>query len=205
MNEMMKELRPEQQGRKSTYYKGCTETKMRRMAGSRFVANVIWEIGLPRLPPFVTEQRLPSGKELQAFPETIQSVLEWLDHIAKSLLKHRKTQEYAEAVRKSAVAHGQSGLSATEQETKAAIDKANKDWWTAKDLDKQWSNRTLTWNTCKPWQKKLLQAYWDGSLEQKRLEATSGGTRDSMCRMPSVATGSATNQTDYSQGTGSCQ
>ena len=166
------------------------------MTGSTFVANAIWEIGLPRLPPFATEQRLPSGKELQAFPETIQSVLEWLDHIAKSLLEHRKTPEYAEALRKSGVAHGQSGLSAAEQETKAAIDKANKDFWTAKDLAKQWSKRTLTSNNCKPWQKKLLDAYWDGSLEQKRREATSGGTRDTMCRMPSVATGSATEQTD---------
>ena len=119
-----------------------------------------------------------------------------MDRIATALLEHRAAAEYAEAVRKSGVAHGQSGLSATEQETKAAIDKANKDFWTAKDLDKQWSKRMLTWNTCKPWQKKLLQAYWDGSLEQKRLEATSGGTRDTMCRMPSVATGSATEQTD---------
>ena len=153
---------------------------------------------MPRLPPFATEQRVLSAKELQAFQETIQSVLEWLDHIAKSLLKHRKTPEYAEAVRKSGVAHGQSGLSATEQDTKAAIDKANKDFWTAKDLDKQWSKRTLTWNRCQPWQKKLLNAYWDGSLKLKRFEATSGGSRDTMCRMPSVATGSATEQIDDS-------
>ena len=126
-------------------------------------------------------------------------MLEWLDRIATSLLEHRATTEYAEAVRKSGVAHGQSGLSATEQETKAAINKANKDFYTAKALAKQWSKRTLTSNNCKPWQKKLLQAYWDGSLEQKRLEATSGGSRDTMCRMPSVATGSATEQTDDSQ------
>ena len=85
--------------------------------------------------------------------------------------------------------------------TKTAIDKANKDFWTAKDLAKQWDKRALTWKTCKPWQKKLLEAYWDVSLEYKMLEATSGGSRDTMCRTPSVATGSATKQTDYSRRT----
>ena len=93
MEDLKKDLRPEQQGKTWTYYKGCTETKMRRMTGSVFVANVIWEIGLPRLPPFATEQRLPSATDLEAFPETIKSVLEWLDRIATALLKHHTTPE----------------------------------------------------------------------------------------------------------------
>ena len=96
---------------------------MRRVAGRVFVANAIWTIGLPRLPPFATEQRtssasqssyLPqlSARDLEAIPETIQSVLEWLDRIAHALLHHRTTNEYQDALRKSGVAHGQSGLSA---------------------------------------------------------------------------------------------
>ena len=179
-----------QQGREWTYYKGCTEIKMRRLTGSVFVANVIWEIGLPRLPPFATEQRLPSATDLEAFPEAIKSVLEWLDRIATALLNHHRTPEYKEAVRKSGVVHRESGLDATEQEIRWAIRKAQKDIRNAKELAKQWHYRTLTWDTCKPWQRKLLQAYWDGSLEERLTKATSGGSRDTMCRMPSMATGS---------------
>ena len=85
MKALKKNARLDQQSKDWTYYKNCTWSKIRRLTGSTFVANAIWEIGLPRLPPFATEQRLPSAKELQAFPETIQSVLEWLDHIAKSI------------------------------------------------------------------------------------------------------------------------
>ena len=48
---------------------------------------------------------------------------------------------------------------------------------------------------------KLLEAYWDGSLKHNVLEATSGGSRDTMCRTPSLATGSATKETDYSRRT----
>ena len=117
---------------------------MRGEAGHVFVTNAIWTIGLPRLPPFATEQRL-SAQGLHAVPEAIQNVLEWLDRIASVLLKHHTTKEYQEALRKSGVEHGQSGLSATELETRAAIRKAKFDMRTAKELAKQWDNGTLTW------------------------------------------------------------
>ena len=100
MEEMKKTLRPDQQGRKFTYYKSCTETKMRREAGHVFIANAIWTLGLPRLPLFATEQRPPSATDLEAVPEAIQSVLEWLDRIASALLSHHATKEYEEALRK---------------------------------------------------------------------------------------------------------
>ena len=47
-------LRPEQAGRNWTYYKSCVESALRRDSGSKHVALAIWEIGLPRLPPFAT-------------------------------------------------------------------------------------------------------------------------------------------------------
>ena len=80
MDEMKKDLREDQQGKKWTYYKSCTEAKMRREAGHVFVANAIWTIGLPRLPPPATEQRL-SAQDLHAVREAIQSVMGWLDLI----------------------------------------------------------------------------------------------------------------------------
>ena len=172
--------------------------KMRREAEHVFVANAIWQIGFPPLPPFATEQRRapPAGprrdpqlsaQDLEAVPEAIRSVLDWLDRIATVLLLHRTMPEYQEARRKSGVAHGQSGLSATEQKTRAAIRKAKFDMRTAKALAEQWGDYTLTWDTCSLWRKTLLHAYWDGSLRQRLNEVTSQGSADPMCRTPSLA------------------
>ena len=87
-------------------------------------ANAIWAIGLPRLPPFATEQQIPTAEELLAVPEAVESVVDRLDRIAVTSLDHHTTAEYKEARRKSGIAYGESGLSATEQETRAAIRKA---------------------------------------------------------------------------------
>ena len=85
MEELKKDLRDDQKNRDWTYYKSCTNSKMRTKAGHVFIANAIWEIGLPHLPPFATEQRQLaqlSAQELEDVPEAIQSVLNWLDRIA---------------------------------------------------------------------------------------------------------------------------
>ena len=76
--EFKRTMREDQKGKKSSYYKSCTETKMRRKAGSSFLANAIWQIGLPRLPPFATEQQgkqLPK-QALEAVPEAVRNVLQ---------------------------------------------------------------------------------------------------------------------------------
>ena len=197
MEELKKDLRPEQQGQTSNCYKRCTEVKMRNEAGHGFVANAIWTIGLPVLPPFATEQRAPSATDLEAVPEAIQSVLEWLDRIASALLNHHKTKEYEEALRKSGVTHCKSGLSATEQETRAAIRKAKRDMRIANDLATEYRHGRLTLDTCRLWQRPLLEAYLNGSLSERLKEVTSGGSRDTMCRTPSLAIGSATDQANH--------
>ena len=143
---------------------------MRREAGHVFIANAIWAIGLPSLPQFDTDQARSSATEqrqdtqlsaqdLEALPWAIQSVLEWLDRVAVALLDHRTTPEYQEALRKSGISHGQAGLSATEQETRAANRKAKFDMHMAKQLAKEWDTGVLTMNNCNHWQFKLLQAY----------------------------------------------
>ena len=164
---------------------------MRREAGHVLAANAIWQIGLPCLPPSAIEQRPStqlSPQDLDAVPEAIQNVLEWLDRIATVFLNHRTTKEYQEAVRKAGVEHGQSGLSATEQETRAAKRKAHYDMRTAKDLLQRWQTGTLTESNCYQWQRKLLKAYWNGSLHARLREMPSA---DTMCRTPSLAMGSA--------------
>ena len=87
------------------------------------------------------------------------------------MTRHRETPEYQESVRKSGVAHGESGLTATEQEKRTAVRNAKFAIRTARDLDRRWNARTLTYrNWHLGWYYwDLLNAYWDGSL-QRRLE-----------------------------------
>ncbi len=187
MDDMKKTLRPDQQGKKWTYYKSCAEAKMRREAGHVFIANAIWAIGLPRLPQFATRHAVRfqdtqlSAQDLEALPWAIQNVLEWLDRVAVAFLDHRTTPEYQEALRKSGIAHGQTGLSATEQETRAANRKAKFDMRIAEQLAKEWDTGVLT-REGEDWQLNLLQAYWDGSLHERLRQVTSA---DTMCRTPS--------------------
>ena len=79
-----------------------------------------------------------STEDLEALPWAIQSVLEWLDRVAVALLDHRASPEYLEAVRKSGIAHGQSGLSAKEQMIRAANRKAKFDIFYSKRFAKAW-------------------------------------------------------------------
>jgi hypothetical protein len=159
---------------------------MRREAGHTFVANAIWAIGLPRLPSFATERQDEqlSAQDLEAVPEAIHSVLNWLDRIASSLKQHQTTKEYQDALRKSGVAHGDSGLTATELETRTATRKAKFDMRTARQLDARWSAGWLTFRNCHRWQEKLLHAFWDGSLQRRLEELSSQGSADAMCRTP---------------------
>jgi hypothetical protein len=181
-------LRQDQLGRPWKYYKSCVESKLRRESGSRLVAYAIWEIGLPRLPSFATEQRGKqlSKQALEAVPEGIHNVLNWLDLLANALSQHKVTPEYQTALRKSGVTHGQSGLTAAELETRKTIRKAKFDLHAAKKLARQWDDGELTYQNWQRWQEKLLRAFWDGSL-QRRFEAIARlGNADPMCRTPSV-------------------
>ena len=181
-------LRPDQLNRKWTYYKSCCESKLREEAGSLFVANAIWEVGLPPVPLFATEQQCKqlSVEELKAVPEVICNVLTWLDSLAATLIQHRETPGYQTARRKSGVAHCQTGLTATELETRAAIRKAKADMRLAGRLAVQWNKKELTYHSCHAWQFTLLSAYWDGSLQRNLDELTAGGSADPMCRTPGV-------------------
>ena len=186
MQDMKTNLRPDQINKPWTYYKSCAEAKLRREAGHKFVAYAIWAIGLPRLPCFATEQRDQqlSAADLEAVPEAIRRVLNWLDRLACALQRHQTTKEYQDAVRRAGVAHGESGLTAAEQETRAATRKSKADIRLARDLERRLNNGTLTASNCQRWQKRLLGAYRHGVLQQRLEEQSGQGSADPMCRTP---------------------
>ena len=132
-------LRADQEGRKWSYYKSCMESKLRTECGSRLIANAIWEIGLPRLPSFATEQ---AGQQL--WNEAIDNVLKWLYRLAYTISQHKRTAEYQTAKRKSGHTHGQSGLTATELQTRKANRKAKCNLHTAMKLARQMKNAEQT-------------------------------------------------------------
>ena len=180
------EWRTEQLNKDPTYYKSCTESRLRGKAGSTNVAYAIWEIGLPRLPPFATEQqgKQLSQQELEAVPEAIRNVLNWLDLLAYALKQHESTPEYQKALRKSGVTHRQSGLTAADRDTRKKIGIARKQLQTAERLAWQWHQGDLTSKNCARWKQQLLRAYWDGSLEQGLKQMIELSNADPMCRRP---------------------
>ena len=118
-----------------------------------------------------------SAQDLEAVPQAIHCILNWLDRLASAVTRHRETPEYQEAQRKSGVAHRESGLTAREQETRTAVRNAKFAIRTARDLDKDLLNAEICiWD--------LLNAYWDGSLQRRLEELVSQGRADPMCRTP---------------------
>ena len=158
--------------------------KMKRMAGHTFVADAIWMIGLPALPSFATEQRGQqlSPQDLEAVPDAIHSVLNWLDRLAGALQRDRATSECKEAQRKGGVAHGVSGLTVTEQEARTAIRKTKFNIWKATCLDAEYKAGTRS--SFALWEERLLEAYWQGFLQQRLEEAKSRYQGDTMHRLP---------------------
>ena len=186
MKEFKANLYPEQRNKKPSYYKSCAESKLRREAGHTFLANAIWAIGLPRLPSFATEQRdgQLSAQDVEVVSQAIHSVLNWLDCIASALKQHQTTNEYQDAVRKSGVAHRESGLTATELEARTATRQAKLDIRTAMKLAARWNAGILKSRNLQLRQDELLHAFWDGSLQRRLEELESEGSADSMCRTP---------------------
>ena len=131
---MKTNLLPHQRNKDEAYYRSCASAKLRKEAGSTFVANAIWAIGMPPLPRCLTdkrERRLSEG-DLEAVPRAIDSVLKWLDRLATALTVHHTTKEYQNAVRKAGHARGETGLTEAEQETREAIRRAKGEIRTAK-------------------------------------------------------------------------
>ena len=170
-----------------------------KKAGSTFAARAIWAIGVPALPSFATERRAKPllDTDLQLVPEAVVNVLNWLDLLATALCQHRATPKYAEAVRKSGDAHGQSGLAATELQAKKAMRVAKLDLRTAKELAKKWEARQITFQTWSNWESKLLHAFWDGSLEKRVAEL---GAPNPCQRSPYASIVGATTSTKHGAG-----
>ena len=140
------------------------------------------------MPAFATEQQGQqlSQEALETVPLAIEKVLRWLNILADTLAQHKATPEHANAVRKSGHTFRQSGLIATEQQTKKERREAQWQLNQATQLAWLWHNGKLTYQNCRPWQEKLLREYWCGSLQRRCEETTHSGSAHSMPRMPSV-------------------
>ena len=141
---MTTNMRPDQRRRQRSNYI-CANAKLRSEAGSTGLAKAIWAIGLPRLPPFATDQQEQplSVRELEALPEAIHSVSKWLQRLETALMEQRE-----------------------------AIRKAKRDIGIAKNLARQWDNYILTAKNWQPWQENLLRAYWSGVLHEALEEVS---------------------------------
>ena len=196
MEDMKAEGNPKQRGKSWVYWHSCVQAKMRREAGHALIANAIWEIGLPRMPQFATDQAPSSATEqredarlstqdLENLPWAIRNVLEWLDRVAVALLDHKNSAEHLEAVRKSGHKNV-SGLSDTEKEARKAKRKAQLDMRIGGSLSKE----CVVMQDYHPWQVKLIEDYRSGLLLKNLNAAKQLSLADTKCIMPSLARGS---------------
>ena len=109
-------------------------------------------------------------------------MLNWLDRLAGALQRDRATSEFQDAQRKGGVAHGVSGLSATEQEARTAIRITKFNIWRATCLEKEYMAGERS--SFEPWEQSLLDAHRQGSLQQRLVELKSQYQGDPMHRSP---------------------
>ena len=95
-----------------------------------------------------------------------------------------------------AAATGNDGT-ATELQAKKAIRKAKLELHTAKKLAEKWDARQITYKTSRLWEWKLLQEFWDGSLEQRVAEL---GAPNPCRRSPYASIVGATTATEHGAG-----
>ena len=186
MGEVKKTLRPEQQNKKWTYYKSITEANLRREAGSVNVAKAIWAIGLPPRPCFATEHMNDqlSVEQRQILREAINNVLQWLDRLAQALLMHRNTHAYQNARRRSGAAHRESGLTDAEHQMRDAIKQTKQNLRKATNLSQQLEQGTLLDRDCVGWQRKLLEDFRSGLLQQHLAVLNQQYESDPKCTAP---------------------
>ena len=184
--EVKKTLRQEQQGKKSTYYKSITEANLRREAGSVNVAKAIWAIGLPQRSCLVTDSvnDKVSVEQRQILREAINNVLQWLDRLAQALLRHRNTQSYEHARRRSGAAHRESGLTDAERRIRDDIKQTKKQLRQAMNLSQQLDQGTLLDGDCVGWQRKLLDDFRGGLLQQRLAVLKEEYQSDVKCTAP---------------------
>ena len=102
-------LRPGQKNQKN-----AAEARLKRVAGDRICAFVVWEIGFPRLSEApATEQRQDRNARLQT---DAKCVVDWLSTVARALRERRCMSHYAVARARSGHEHGVSPL--TEEQAK---------------------------------------------------------------------------------------
>ena len=184
--EVKKTLRPEQQGKQSTYYKSITEANLRREAGSVNVAKAIWAIGVPQWSCLVTESvdDKVSVEQRQILREAVNNVLQWLDRLAQALLRHRNTQSYEHARRRSGAAHRESGLTDAERRIRDARKQAKKQLRQARNLSQQLEQGTLLDGDCVGRQRKLLDDFRGGLLQQRLAVLNEEYESDVKCTAP---------------------
>ena len=102
--------------------KSQAEARLRRMAGSRIAALIIWEIGMPPVPrALATEQRVDERRESVHAYATL--LVHWLTVVANALKGHKSMSHYSTALLRSGTVHGVSPLTPKELKLRAeAVD-----------------------------------------------------------------------------------
>ena len=154
---------PLRAGQQKRHMKSYAEAHLREIAANKFIAWVIWEVGVPCIAPAAEQRADP-------LEENIIAILEWLDGAARSIIKYQQTATYQEAVRRAGPSHGVSGLTQEEQAQRSQLRRAHANVRRGRKLAELWDQRLITYATVADADWAVLQKHWDGSDVQHLQE-----------------------------------
>ena len=115
-------------------HKSRAEVVLHRLCGSKKMAMLIWQIGLPDIAEaeFAISQFLLATEQQRALPQDVResietstrTILTWVSTLANSIHDHKATRDYQEHARKSGTQKHKSGLNQTELREKKEQNRA---------------------------------------------------------------------------------
>ena len=150
-------LSPEQRGSNP---KSFAEARLRRIAGSRIAAFIVFEIGVPRLTVclYATEQPAARNKRLH---HDASIIMMWLSVVARAVHDHKHMSHYETAHRRAGDRHRVSPLTPDEVVERAALHRAQQRLRQGRWLSRQINATQLL----TPEQRALAADYDSGNLE----------------------------------------
>ena len=108
--------------------------------------------------------------DMQHYGPAIQrycvKMIAWLHVLLDGITKHKPTEYYQEAVRRSGSEKGRSGLTATERQQRDGVRILQRRKQQAKELTKRW-NDEVGWGAFSQSEARSLAEYWSGRLDEQ--------------------------------------
>ena len=193
MHERLRDhLRPEHKRKTPSQKSSIFGAWIRKTFGSKAFLMAIWQTGLNIMPSGAPEhaRKFPSASDRAL--QCLMELLSWLALFADAYAKHRRADATKKAREQSGTTHGESGLTAEQQQKRARRDLAWVRLREAKNIEAEVDaycnndhsrfSHPRSWNYLNEREKEALRALENGALQRElaAAKAAHGGTVQAM-------------------------